>query len=354
MDSLTALDDCLARALRQAGPVAPEVVPLAEGCGHVLAEDLAVPGDIPPVTEALRAGFAVPSLDLTGATAHLPVPLGRPVRVRPGDPLPPGCDAVLPEDGAEADGAEADGAAANGAAAAASGRDGAATTGAPGIAATRSVRPGEGARRAGHDARAGAIIARAGTRLAARQRLVAEVAGADRCTVRRPRVQLALPDARVAAFAADWLRALGARLSEDAPHLVLRPAGDARPRLALAPGETAALGRAGAALVLSLPDRFDGAVAACLALGTAALAALGGAPPLREERPLARKASAAPGMSDLVLLTREGPAWRPAPAGSVTLAALAAADAYAILGPESEGLPAGAPLAGTPLDRPLG
>jgi molybdopterin biosynthesis enzyme len=59
-------------------------------------------------------------------------------------------------------------------------------------------------------------------------------------------------------------------------------------------------------------------------------------------------------LSELVLLTREGAAWRPAPPGSLTLAALAEADAFAILPPDSEGLPEGALLAGISPHAPFG
>jgi molybdopterin molybdotransferase len=328
MDSLTALEACLAQSLHEIAPALAEALPLSEARGHVLAEDLVFPADMPPVAEALRAGLAVAALDLTGASADVPVPLGAARRVLPGDPLPPGADAVLPEDGAKG--------------------------GPGGWEALRALAPGEGARRAGHDGRAGAVIARAGTRLAARHVLAAGLAGVDRCTVRRPRVAISLPDPRLAAFAAGWMIRLGAQLTETAPHLILRPDAEARPRLALAPGDTAWLAAEDGALVLSVPRRFDGAIAACLALGLPAMAEVGGARALTEERPLTRKAASALGMTDLVLLTREGAAWRPAPPGSITLAALAGADAFALLPPDSEGLPAGASLAGIPLQSPFG
>jgi molybdopterin biosynthesis enzyme len=328
MHSLTALDACLSQALHGLAPVPAEALPLSAACSHVLAVDLVLPADMPPRDEALRAGFAVSALDLTGASAAVPVPLGSSLHVLPGDPLPPGADAVLPEDGVE---------------------------GADGLReAIRPVGPGEGLRRAGHDGRAGAVIARAGTRLHARQCLAASLAGIERCAVRRPRVAIALPDPRVVAFAAAWATSLGAELSGDAPHLILRPADDARPRLALAPGETAWLGREGGALVLSVPRRVDGMVAACLALGLPAMAALAGAGCVTEAGPLLRKAASALGLSDLVLLTSEGTGWRPAPPGSVTLAALAAAHAFAVLPPDSEGLAEGATLSATPLLAPFG
>jgi len=327
MDSLTALDACLARALNDHPPVAAEIVPLAVASGHVLAEGLIFPADTPHVAEALRGGFAVTALDLTGASASLPIPLGGAPRVAPGDPMPLGTDAVLPEDGAEA---------------------------APGgMGATRSVSPGEGIRRAGHDGRAGAVIASAGRRVDARHALIAGRAGITQCAIRRPRVSVALPDTAQAAFAVDWLTALGAKPSDDAPHLLLRPAPDARPRLALAPGETAWLAREDGALVLWVPGRVDGMLAALLALALPAMAALTGAAPAFEARPLARKVVSALGMSELVVLASEGEAWRPVQPGSVSLSALASATTFAFLPPDSEGLPEGASLSATPLLTPF-
>jgi molybdopterin molybdotransferase len=65
----------------------------------------------------------------------------------------------------------------------------------------------------------------------------------------------------------------------DDPHLCLRVTGDHRPRLALMPADTAWLAPEGGALVLTLPARFDGMVAALSGAGLPALAALGGAAP---------------------------------------------------------------------------
>jgi molybdopterin biosynthesis enzyme len=328
MDSLTALHDCVAQALHRAGPVSSEIVPLSDALGCVLAEALGFAGDTPPVAEALRAGFAVTALDLTGASAGVPIPLATAAGVLPGDPLPPGADAVLPPDGVEANAAGWD--------------------------AIRPVGPGEGVRRAGHDGRAGALIAPAGMRLTARHSLAASLAGQAKCAVRRPRVAIALPDPAQAGFARATMTALGARIVDTAPHLILRPAADAKPRLALAPAETAWLGYEDASLVLSVPHRFDAMVAACLALGVPAMAALTGAAPQAEERALMRKVASTLGRADLVLLIRQGADWQPCPAGTITLAGLAAADAFAILQPDSEGLPAGASLAGISLSSPFG
>lgn len=328
MDSLTPLDACLEQALRDLPEVAAEPCPLSDAVGAILAEDLCFPADMPPVAEALRGGLAVAALDLTGASASLPVFLGAGHPVLPGDPLPGGADAVLPQDGAEA---------------------------VPGgWEAIRPIGPGEGVRRAGHDGRAGTVILPAGAPLTDKARFVAAKAGTTRCTIRRPRVAIALPDPDQAAFARAFLNRLGAAIGDDAPHLILRPAKDAQPRLALSPAQTAWLVRAGSALELSVPQRFDGMLTALFALGLPAMAALTGARPVTQDRPLARKVASALGMAELVLLTRQDGDWNPAQAGMVTLATLAAAEACAILPPETEGFGAGAVLSGIPLVAPFG
>jgi molybdopterin biosynthesis enzyme len=328
MESMTALDDCLYLALRDVAPVPAERLPMSDALGAVLAEALHFASDMPPTPQALREGFAVTALDLTGASADVPIALQAPIRLLPADPLPPGRDAVLPPDGVEAT--------------------------QTGWEAIRPVSPGHGVRRAGHDGRADVLIAPAGAWVSARLCLVAELSGLSECSMRRPRVSIALLDPVQAAFARRFLTNLGAQIVNDAPHLVLRPTNSTQQRLALSPAETAWLAREDGALALSVPRRFDGMVAACLALAVPAMAALSMATPLSLARPLTRKVASALGMSDLVLLTRQGERWHPGPAGTLTLAALATADAYAILPPESEGLPAGATLAGISLSSPFG
>jgi molybdopterin biosynthesis enzyme len=248
--------------------------------------------------------------------------------VVPGDTLPPGTDAVLAEDGVEHSGT--------------------------GPEAIRPVGPGEGVRRPGHDGRAGTRIAQAGARLTARAALVAALAGIEAVAQRRPRVQVALADPAQAEFAARWMQGLGARVVTDTPDLLLRATEMHVPRLALAPGDIAWLSRADGGLVLDLPHRFDGMVAALLVLGLPTLAALSGAVPRHDTRPLTRKVSSGLGLSDLVLLTDDAGGWCPAAPGHITLESLSQALAFALLPPESEGLPMGAPLAGVPLDQPFG
>ncbi|TVQ53127.1 MAG: hypothetical protein EA355_13870 [Rhodobacteraceae bacterium] len=102
MTGLTPLETCLTEARDGLAPAPAEGRDPVAACGHVLAEDRCLACDLPPAAEALRAGFAVAALDLVCAGAGSPAPLGDPVRVLPGERLPPGADAVLPEDGADA------------------------------------------------------------------------------------------------------------------------------------------------------------------------------------------------------------------------------------------------------------
>jgi molybdopterin biosynthesis enzyme len=325
---VTPLKTCLDRALDGLTLVPASWVETGAALGLVLAEDLCLPDDLPPASEALRAGFAVAALDLVGASAGSPVPLVDPVWVVPGDAVNSGMDAVLPEDGTE--------------------------TEAGWCQAVRPVSPGDGVRRAGHDARAGDLIARAGTRLVARHLLIAAQAGTARIAVRRPRVAIALHNPDQTAFVRGWFAALGACVVDGKADLTLRPVTDHAPRLALTPAETAWMAQTDEGLVMTVPLRFDAMIAALLGQALPALVRLSGATPLSRTLPLARKLTSTVGLSELVLLAEDAGHWLPQPAGLLTLSGLAATTAFSILPPDSEGLPAGAPLVATPFDLPFG
>jgi molybdopterin molybdotransferase len=328
MTALVPLDRCLAAALDRVVPVGPSWVETDAALGRILAQDLRFPYDVPERTQALRAGYGVTALDLVGASVGTPVPLADPVRVVPGDALPAGMDAVLSEDGIE--------------------------TTAGWTEAIRPLNPGDGVRRAGHDGLAGGVIAPAGTRLTQRHTLIAAQAGIEQIALRQPRLAVELADPAQRSFASGWCVALGASVVDGPADLTLRVTRDHAPRLALVPAETAWLAPTDQGLVLTLPARFDGMVAACLALALPALARLSGAEGVTRTLPLARKLTSTVGLSELVLLTEQAGNWQPQPAGVLTLSGLAQATAFAILPPRSEGLPAGAPLPATPFDLPFG
>jgi molybdopterin molybdotransferase len=329
MNRLMPLDACLGEALNGLSPVSAIMAGPSEACGYILAEDFLLPRDMPATAEGLRAGFAVTAMDFVGASAGVPVPLDHPIRVVPGAALPPGKDAVLPEDATD--------------------------TGFGVLEALRSVNPGEGVRHAGHDGRAGEVLARAGTRLSSRHVMIALQVGIVRLAIRRPRAAVVIDDPAQAAFLRGWLSALGADVVVGSPaDLTLCAVHDHTPRLAMTPAETAWLTREGSSLIVSVPARFDGMIAAALCLLLPVMARLTGAAPAATSLQLARKLTSTVGLSELVLLTEVAGHWQSQPVGTVTLSGLAQASAFAILPPDSEGLPAGAPLTATPLDLPLG
>jgi molybdopterin biosynthesis enzyme len=112
--------------------------------------------------------------------------------------------------------------------------------------------------------------------------------------------------------------------------------------IALLPGETTAFGTVGARPVLALPGRFDAALAAWHMLGREMLARLAGsrdAPPMRTAK-LTHKVSSPVGLSELVPVRCEGLAATPIASGYVPLAALAQANGWIFIKPDSEGYPA--------------
>ncbi|MCH8466025.1 MAG: hypothetical protein LAT78_05565 [Roseinatronobacter sp.] len=322
------LHTCRDQALAACQPVPLQQVALAD-CGHgFLGENLYLAQDMPAQTEALRSGYAVAALDMIGASPDMPLPLGPPPILHPADCLPSGRDAILPPDATE--------------------------HGPDGIHALRAPAPGEGVRRRGHDGRAGLLLAPAGARITPRLRLLAALAGHDTLSLRRPKLRIALQDPYQARFAQSWAEGLGAQIVQTNPDLTLLTPSDHSPKLAYFPAESAWLFSSSEGLVLHLPRRFDGMLAALLGLGLPAIAALSGASARVQMRPLSQKISSAVGISEFVLLAEAGEGILPFPTGNVTISSLAQASAFAILPPESEGLPAGAELPCILLDQPFG
>ena len=103
-------DEALA-LLAEAQPLATKVLPLADACGHVLAEALASPIQVPSFANSAMDGFAVRAGDLDAACAASPVTLpvaggsvagdepsrghGGAWEIMTGAPLPQGYDAVV-------------------------------------------------------------------------------------------------------------------------------------------------------------------------------------------------------------------------------------------------------------------
>jgi molybdopterin biosynthesis enzyme len=114
--------------------------------------------------------------------------------------------------------------------------------------------------------------------------------------------------------------------------------------IALAPGTTAAFGMVGVRPVLLLPGRLDGALAAWLLLGEPLLARLAGrrvSPPALTAR-LARKVASNLGLAELVPVRLHDGQAEPLGSGYLPLQSIAQADGWILIGPDSEGYPAGA------------
>jgi hypothetical protein len=195
---LTPLAQALALWLGDARPAAPRACAPAEAIGRVLAEAVRAPGNAPLRPRARRAGFAVAASDTVGASPYAPAPcLAPPPFVAAGDPLPEGCDAVLPAD-ALSDGPI------------------------PEIQA--EVAPGTDVRRAGAEARAGETLIAAGRRLRASDAAALAALGVGTVSVRAPLVRL-----DGAAWLAPVVTALGGEVVSGEADLVL----------AVAPGDAA-------------------------------------------------------------------------------------------------------------------
>ncbi len=95
-------------------PCSPEVAPLLESLGRVLAQDVFAQDDLPPFDNSAMDGYAVRAEDVSGAGRDSPVVLsvaadisaghpsdaiigpGQAARIMTGAPLPPAADAVVP------------------------------------------------------------------------------------------------------------------------------------------------------------------------------------------------------------------------------------------------------------------
>jgi len=329
---LTAVPELLAR-LSSLAPLAPRPCAPEAAIGAVLAGSLVSAGPVPAMAVALRAGHAVASLDLVGASMHSPIVLtSAPPMVAEGAAMPPGCDAMIDPSALQRAG--------------------------PVIDIIETPAPGSHARFAGHDLAAGAVIAQAGAVVTPEIALAARLAGHDALLVRRATVLLDQSDAPIAAWLAARLAAIGcAVLSAGQPasgeadvdfHIVAtRQPG---PVLALSPGDSAWLSIEAGKPVIELPRRFDGAFAAWAALGVPVLAQLTGLSPPTEALPLAGKLSSAVGATEIALLACRGGRWHGLGVGDITLGALAEADAFLVMPPGSEGIAAGEIVAATMID----
>jgi len=98
--------------------------------------------------------------------------------------------------------------------------------------------------------------------------------------------------------------------------------------------------------VLMLPKRTEASLALACAVLLPVLDRLTGRlePRAMLSLPIAEKIAVSPGVSNLALLARNATTWRVLAVGDLPLSAWVRADGFAVLGPECEGLPPGAPL----------
>jgi len=334
---LTPVAEAVARLTAPLHPVAAEVLAVEAAVGCALAEPIRAPGPVPPRAVALRDGWAVAAADTVGASSYTPVMLNGVQFVLDGAELPVGHDAVLPLDTVSIAAGHAE--------------------------VMASAAPGEGARRAGEDARAGTVLRAAGACLRTRDAAIARAIGVESCAVRRARVRV-IGGSAASDLLAHFAEAAGAAVTRgglenpdltDTDLLVVVGASDtaavlpasaeaAAPALALRPGEGVGCRLAGAVPIVTSPDRLEIALAAALVLLRPCLERLQAMPPERPalSAPLTRKLASIVGLTELALLRETNGGLEPLAVGDITLTAMAQADAWLAVPPESEGFPAGA------------
>jgi len=356
LSRLTPLAEVLGLIDAEVAPVTPRPLDLAAAAGRTLAADAVAPAR-PPAATALADGWAL-AADLTlGAGGYAPALLPRaPTRVEAGQVMPPDTDSIAPFDAVK--------------------------NGAAGAEALVALAPGEGVLAAGGDCDPGVPLQRAGARLRKTDLAAFAAAGLARVTVREPKLRI-LPlrgsvivtaaarliaydaerrggavrldesgrlDVALGADTADAIIAIGgtgAGRNDTSVRLLAREGRLAVHGLALAPGETAALGFAGTRPVLLLPGRLDAALAVWLVVGRHLLTALA-ATKRKDNDPgktltLARKVASSVGLAELVPVRRNADGEvEPLATRYLPLSALTRSDGWILVPAESEGHAAGA------------
>src|SRR6476659_3088898 len=336
---LTPLSDVRARLDGLLRPVPPRASDLSAALGSTLAEDVVANAPVPVTARALRDGWAVRADHTTDAGTYAPAPLPAAARSECGQPLAGDADAVTPLDALTV-------------------RNGMAQALAP-------VGPGDGVLSAGADVAGGAVLMEAGRRPARPQIEVLAAAGVAAVCTRAPRLRLVRVgqsgDAFIDAAFACVADAIGARggvavttgpagladaLADpavdaigvvggtgsgqsDATVRTLASMGEVHVHgVALLPGETTAFGAIGSRPVLALPGRIDARLAGSRE------------PECQRTAKLTHKVSSTVGLSELVPVRCEGRFATPIASGYVPLSALAQANGWILIAPESEGYPA--------------
>ena len=341
---LAPLADVLAWIDANVRAVAPREVASSDATGRTLAADIKVTQAIPSKAIALRDGYALQSVWTSDASSYAPAPLPQmPARVDVGGALPAGTDCVAALDHVAIKGDRAE--------------------------ALAVVAPGEGILPAGGDAAANQTLLGAGKKLqrvrrcAASHRKYFEREHSRAARLCRPDEE---DDAIIASAAQMIVETInkngGAVVSEekdadavisiggtgagqkDAAVTTLARAGKvAFHGIGLSPGETAAIGEANGKPVLLVPGRIDAALACWLVLGQKLLMTLAGGTVVNvtASLKLTRKITSTIGIADVILLKSRGGDAEPLASGYWPMQALAQADSYYVVPPESEGFPGG-------------
>jgi molybdopterin biosynthesis enzyme len=368
-DHLTALDDAHRELLSYCRLAKSAPMPVDEAIGSIAAETVIAPRPVPSEAIALRDGFAVAALDTIGASAYAPAfMLSSPQWVACGDRLPQSANAILPSHAV---------------------RD----TSQP-IEILAQATPGDGVRFSGDDLRAPVAMIVEGEAINPLHLAVLRATGVETINVRIPRLAVIVRnDLPQGDFIGPVFHALAKQLGASAEIIALDMSdGEALSQrlaaidaglivtiggtgfgdrdctaaalaevgsllvhgLAMHPGETAGFGfvskSSGSIPVIMAPGRLESAFAVWLALVKPCLCEMAAASfkASGETLPLLRKITSNPGVSDIVLLRRASidgkTLWAPLAASDLPWHALARAEAWHSVPPESEGYAAGALL----------
>ncbi|MEX0590213.1 MAG: molybdopterin-binding protein [Xanthobacteraceae bacterium] len=353
---LAPLSELMARLVDLAQPVPPKEVEPAAAVGATLAADVAATVSFPASAIAMRDGWAMTADLISDAGPYSPAPLSpQPDWVETGERMPAGTDAVLPLD--------------------------AVTVTTSGAEAHASAIPGEGVLPAGADVAKGAVLRRAGERLRPSDVAILRAARIENVSARAPRVKIFCASVATRSNA-DTISSILARAIEAAGGIaevaqaaslesaLLDRACDAIVTIGgtgtgrrdasvktlarvgkveihgfgIAPGETAALGSANSRPVLMLPGRLDASIAIFLAVGCQLVARLAGRGDDEPVIPvtLAKKITSTVGLAEVVLVRRAERGVEPLASGFFPWNALARADGWILVPPESEGFAEGA------------
>jgi molybdopterin molybdotransferase len=180
---MLSVEQALERILEAFQPLEPERVPILDGLGRVLAEDVYADADIPPYANSSMDGYAVLAGDTSGASREAPVRLkivgelaagyvtetavapGTVIRIMTGAPIPSGADAVVRVEDTAVEGEK--------------------------VAVFVEVQEGNYVRPAGEDVRQGDLVLKRGTVIRPQEiGMLASLGHKEVSAIRRPRVAI--------------------------------------------------------------------------------------------------------------------------------------------------------------------